>query len=83
MDEGGLTLEYIERRNKFKKRVETNLNNKVLDGLKQLGRCANRNIYAYDEKQVERLFLEIDTAVAEMKRAFTSTGGEKGRWVEI
>jgi hypothetical protein len=79
-----LTTAYIEKRAKFKRRAEANLNRKVLHGLKQLERCANGKIYAYDEQQVERIFSEIDLAVAEAKKAFATDAGEsKNRWVEL
>lgn len=79
-----LTAEYVTKRAKFKKRAEANLNKKVLHGLKQLQRCANRRIYAYDEKQVETLVFQIEVALAEVKKAYATDEGEtKGRWVEL
>lgn len=79
-----LTTAYIEKRAKFKRRAETNLNNKVLDGLKQLGRCANRRIYAYDEQQVETIISQVELALAEMKRAYAEQAGERGKpWIEL
>ena len=36
-----LTIEYVERRAKFKKRAESNLN-RTLHNFKQLERCSNR-----------------------------------------
>ena len=78
-----LTTEYIERRAKFKKRAESNLNKKVLDGFKQLQRCANRNRYAYDEQQVEKVLLEIKQGLADLERTFRDAGGEGHRWVEL
>lgn len=79
-----LTTDYIEKRSKFKRRAEGNLNNKVLNGLKQLGRCANRRIYAYDEQQVEKMFTEIDSAVLELRKRYAEELGEtQGKWVEL
>lgn len=79
-----LTAEYLTRRAKFKKRAESNLNNKILDGLKQLERCANRKIYAYEDEAVERMFTEIETAVLAARKAFaTDTGESKKRWIEL
>jgi hypothetical protein len=79
-----LTMEYLSKRAKFKKRAESNLNKKVLDGLKQLERCANRKIYAYEDEAVERMFNEIETAVLTARKAFASDAGEsKRRWVEL
>jgi hypothetical protein len=81
--ETDLTIEYVERRAKFKKRAEYNLNRKVLDGFKQLTRCANRRIYAYDEEQVSRLLLELKQGLGEVERAFHDAGGEGAKWVEL
>ena len=79
-----LTTEYLEKRAKFKKRAESNLNKKVLDGLKQLERCANQKIYAYENEAVDRMFTEIESAVLEARRAFATDAGEsRRRWVEL
>jgi hypothetical protein len=78
-----LTLDYVEKRAKFKKRAEYNLNKKILDGFKQLQRCANRSRYAYDEQQVEKMVLELKQGVADVERAFRDSGGEGSRWVEL
>lgn len=79
-----LTAEYITKRAKFKKRAEANLNKKILDGLKQLERCSNRKIYAYEDEAIERMFTEIETAVLAARKAFASdTGESKKRWVEL
>lgn len=83
-DTTNLTTEYIEKRAKFKKRAESNLNKKVLDGLKQLERCANRKIYAYEDETVDRMFTEIEAAVLAARKAFATDDGEsKRRWVEL
>lgn len=78
-----LTIDYVERRAKFKRRAESNLNKKVLDGFKQLQRCANRSRYAYDDQQVEKILLEIRQGVTDLERAFTDAGGEGRKWVEL
>jgi hypothetical protein len=79
-----LTAEYLEKRGKFKKRAESNLNKKVLDGLKQLERCANRKIYAYEDEAVERMFTEVEAAVIAARKAYATDNGEtKRRWVEL
>ncbi len=79
-----LTVEYLTKRAKFKKRAESNLNKKVLDGLKQLERCSNRRIYAYEDETVERMFTEIEAAMIAARKAFATDAGEtKRRWVEL
>jgi len=78
-----LQLEYIEKRAKFKKRAEYNLNSKILDGFKQLTRCANRGRYAYDDEQVQKILLEVKQATSDLERAFSDAGGEGRRWVEL
>jgi hypothetical protein len=78
-----LTTEYIEKRAKFKKRAESNLN-RGLDVFKQLQRCANRKIYAYDEAQVGKILFELRRGLDEVEKAFATDEGEtKKAWVEL
>jgi hypothetical protein len=36
-----------------------------------LGNCANRQLYDYDERDIEKIFSEIDKKVKEAKSKFT------------
>lgn len=56
-------------RDRFK-RLATQRTNIVLKRLKVLGNCSNRNIYEYDEHDIEKIFSEIDRKVKETKAKF-------------
>lgn len=56
-------------RDRFK-RLATLRTNAVLKRLKVLSNCANRQIYEYDEQDVEKIFLEIERKVKEAKAKF-------------
>ena len=56
-------------RDRFK-RLATLRTNAVLKRLKVLSNCANRQIYEYDEQDIEKVFLEIERKVKETKAKF-------------
>lgn len=56
-------------RDRFK-RLATLRTNAVLKRLKVLGNCANRQIYEYDEADLEKIFSEIERKVKETKAKF-------------
>jgi len=56
-------------RDRFK-RLATARTNIVLKRLKVLGNCSNRNIYEYDEQDIDKVFSEIDRKVKETKAKF-------------
>lgn len=56
-------------RDRFK-RLGTLRTNAVLKRLKVLGNCGNRNIYEYDENDIEKIFSEIERKVKETKAKF-------------
>ncbi len=56
-------------RDRFK-RLATLRTNVVLKRLKILSNCANRQIYEYDEQDVEKIFSEVDRKVKEVKAKF-------------
>jgi len=56
-------------RDRFK-RLATLRTNIVLQRLKVLGNCSNRNIYEYDEKDIDKIFSEIERKVRETKAKF-------------
>lgn len=56
-------------RDRFK-RLATQRTNVVLKRLKVLGNCANRNIYEYDEQDIEKIFSEIERKTKEIKSKF-------------
>lgn len=67
--EPGLTVEHVQRKAAFVKRVNSNIN-KFRDGSKQLARCANRNLYSYDRADVETILAELRRSVDEVEAAF-------------
>jgi len=51
-------------------RLATRRTNEVLKRLKVLGNCSNRSAYEYDEKDIEKIFGEIDKKTKEIKAKF-------------
>ena len=52
------------------KRLATLRTNAVLQKLKVLGNCSNRQAYAYDEDDVDKIFSEIERRIKEVKAKF-------------
>lgn len=67
-------MDKIEQKNEHPrdrfKRLGTQRTNAVLKRLKVLGNCANRNIYEYDEADIDKIFSEIERKVKETKAKF-------------
>lgn len=59
----------IEKRERFE-RLATQRTISVLSRLKVLGNCANRSAYEYTEKDVQKIFSEIERAVRSIKGKF-------------
>lgn len=64
------------RRERFK-RLATARTNAVLQKLKVLGNCANRQAYEYSEDEVEKIFATIDKYLKSIKSKFHFTKEEK------
>ena len=64
-----ITLSNEHPRDRFK-RLATQRTNVVLKRLKVLGNCSNRNIYEYDEQDIEKIFSEIERKTKEVKAKF-------------
>jgi hypothetical protein len=56
-------------RDRFK-RLATLRTNSVLQRLKVLGNCSNRQAYEYDEEDIDKIFSEIERKVKEVKAKF-------------
>lgn len=56
-------------RDRFK-RLATQRTNMVLKRLKVLGNCSNRQIYEYEETDIDKIFSEIERKVKETKAKF-------------
>jgi hypothetical protein len=52
------------------KRLATLRTNGVLQRLKVLGNCSNRQAYEYDESDITKIFSEIERTVRETKTKF-------------
>ncbi len=61
-----------DKRDRFKK-LATNRTNAVLHRLKVLSNCSNRQLYEYDEKEIDKIFSEIEKKVKEVKSKFHFT----------
>lgn len=59
------------------KRLATLRTNAVLKRLKILGNCANRQIYAYFEEDIDKIFSTIERQVKETKSKFYFPKEEK------
>lgn len=56
-------------RDRFR-RLATKRTNDVLHRLKVLGNCSNRSIYQYDERDIEKIFTEVERKMKETKAKF-------------
>ncbi len=63
----GATSETREQR--FR-RLATARTNEILRRLKILGNCANRQVYAYTEKDVDKIFSAIERKLKEVRAKF-------------
>jgi glutaredoxin-related protein len=57
------------KRERFKRLGEYRTN-EVLKRLKVLGNCANRSAYSYSEDEINKIFIEIDRTVKNVKAKF-------------
>jgi hypothetical protein len=60
----------MEKQERFKKLAAARTN-EVLYRLKVLSNCSNRQLYTYDEKDIEKIFSEIEKNVKQAKAKFT------------
>lgn len=77
-DDTPLTVEHVERRSAFAKRVNANIA-KFRDGAKQMSRCANRRYYSYDRDDVATILAEMRRCVEEVEVAFRRVDEEPAR----
>lgn len=52
------------------KRLASYRTNEVLHRLKVLGNCSNRQLYEYEKKEVDKIFMEIEKKLREVKSRF-------------
>ena len=63
-------------RERFIRIVEKRVN-KILDNLDSLGNCSNRKNYEYSEKDVKKIFGELEKKIKEIKIKFQERPNEK------
>lgn len=63
-------------RDRFK-RLATYRTNTILEKLRVLGNCANRQVYEYTKEDVDKIFSAIEKAVKETKAKFWGLTKEK------
>jgi len=68
------TNETLEQR--FK-RLATSRTNTILKKLKILGNCANRQVYSYTEKEIDKIFSTIEQQLKEVRAKFHFIKEEK------
>ena len=60
---------FNSKRDRFKTLAE-NRTNTVLNSIRILRHCANRNMYEYESLEIERIFKVIEEALNEARAAF-------------
>ena len=60
-----------QKSQRFISKAEQRTNN-VLKSLKVLGNCANKNLYEYNEDDIEKIFNAIEKKVLEIRGKFSS-----------
>ena len=61
------------------RRLATARTNEVLRRLKILGNCSNRQVYAYSEKDIEKIFSAIERKLRETRAKFYPAKNESFR----
>ena len=59
------------------KRIASKRTNEVLEKVRILGNCANKNSYEYTETEVNKIFAEIEKQLKLMKAKFSEVKKEK------
>lgn len=59
------------------RRLATKRTNEVLKRLDILGNCANRQVYRYTEKELEKIFKAIENKIKEVRGRFRFPEREK------
>ena len=83
MDEKNIVTTESEKQNKNRERfvrIAEMRVVRVLDALESLGNCSNRRNYAYTEKDVKKIFSEVDKKLREVRSMFHETAKDKKRF---
>ena len=59
------------------KRLASQRTNAVLEKLRILGNCANRNLYEYTDEDIRKIFVTLDAEVKRTKAKFTATNRKR------
>lgn len=65
------------KREKFVRLAEARTN-KIIDMIQLLGNCSNISIYEYSQKDVDKIFVAIESELKEAKRKFNKLDSKKG-----
>lgn len=63
----------METKHERFRRLATIRTNAIMHRLKVLGNCANRQLYEFEERDIEKIFSEIERKVKEAKSKFHFT----------
>ncbi|MHA1116663.1 MAG: hypothetical protein ACTSRR_09295 [Candidatus Heimdallarchaeaceae archaeon] len=58
------------------KRIATKRTRRILNDLRLLGNCSNRNNYSYTDDEVRKIFSTIEKELKRVKALFTKQDGE-------
>lgn len=64
------------KREKFIRLAEARTN-KIIDMLQLLGNCSNSSTYEYTQKDVDKIFLAIESEIKEVKKRFNKIESKK------
>lgn len=59
------------------KRIASMRTNRVVESLRVLGNCSNRNAYGYSKEDVDKIFNAIQKQLRETKSKFTVSNDEE------
>jgi hypothetical protein len=62
-------MEKETKQERFKRVAEKRVQN-VLNGIRSLSQCANPRVYAWDDKQLKKIFDAIDRELARCRESF-------------
>ena len=65
-----------DKKGRFIRIAERRTNN-ILEQLRLLGNCSNKNNYSYTEEDVKKIFNVIETELKEVKMKFNSKANEE------
>jgi len=65
-----MTQRHQESKRERFRRLATLRTNALLQRLKVLGNCANRSAYEYTEEEINKIFVEIERRVREVRAQF-------------